>query len=351
MTGTVSFLTVAWNTESDLFTMPKVAFGLSGQASEMRIAIENILPDPQRPAYDKTHRLWARRRRQRRMPVVLAEKGKFYLLCGHNTVDAAQRAGEELVECIVRQGVTDEERRELRLTDEYFSSLLPPIKMAEAFIDYREQFCVTQQELARRTGITAGTVHHYESLRRTLSPKLQEHVDRGELTFKEARCIADLDGYQRQEELAQPFIDSRLSSVHVEDLVAKAKADPSIASTDLISKFVPDEPPAVKTVADVSPFEVARNGSATIHAERLNGMYENDFEGMQEDAFMLAGSLEKLTSSEIPEYRRLRLVSTLRILSSRLNNALDHLNRYKTNGAARNHNGNRAKFAETAKVP
>ena len=74
--------------------------------------------------------------------------------------------------------------------------------------------------------------------------------------------------------------------------------------------------------------------ATTIHAERLNGMYENDFEGMQEDAFMLAGSLEKLTSSEIPEYRRLRLVSTLRILSSRLNNALDHLNRYKTNGAA-----------------
>ena len=330
--------------------MPKVAFGLSGQASEMRIAIENILPDPQRPVYDKTHRAWARRRRQRRMPVVLAEKGKFYLLCGHNTVDAAQRAGEELVECIVRQGVTDEERRELRLTDEYFSSLLPPIKMAESFINYREQFHVTQQELARRTGITAGTVHHYESLRKTLSPKLQEHVDRGELTFKEARCIADLDGHDRQEELAQPFIDSRLSSVHVEDLVAKAKAEPSITSADLIAKFVVDEPPTLKKVVETPPVEVARNGQAAIHAERLNGTYENDFEGMQEDAFMLAGSLEKLASSEIPEYRRLRLVSTLRILSSRLNNALDHLNRYKTNGVVRNHNGSRKQFAQTAKA-
>ena len=284
------------------------------------------------------------------MPVVLAEKGKFYLLCGHNTVDAAQRAGEELVECIVRQGVTDEERRELRLTDEYFSSLLPPIKMAESFINYREQFHVTQQELARRTGITAGTVHHYESLRKTLSPKLQEHVDRGELTFKEARCIADLDGHDRQEELAQPFIDSRLSSVHVEELVAKAKAEPSITSTDLIAKFVVDEPPTLKKVVETPPVEVARNGQAAIHAERLNGTYENDFEGMQEDAFMLAGSLEKLASSEIPEYRRLRLVSTLRILSSRLNNALDHLNRYKTNGVVRNNNGSRKQFAQTAKA-
>ena len=109
----------------------------------MRIAIENILPDPSRPVYDKAHRAWARRRRQRRMPVVLAEQGKFYLLCGHNTIDAAQRAGEDLVECVVRQGVSDEEREEFRLTDEYFSSLLPPIKMAESFIRYREKYHTT----------------------------------------------------------------------------------------------------------------------------------------------------------------------------------------------------------------
>ena len=316
----------------------------------MRIAIENILPDPDRPVYDKAHRAWARRRRQRRMPVVLAEQGKFYLLCGHNTIDAAQRAGEDLVECVVRQGVSDEEREEFRLTDEYFSSLLPPIKMAESFIRYREKYHVTQQELARRTGITAGTVHHYESLRKTLSPKLQNHVDRGELTFKEARCIADVDGHQRQEELAQPFIDSRLSSVHVEELISKAKANPQRPSADLISEYVVDEPKA-ETVERVQPTNgVEVNGHAAIRGGRLNGSYHDDLEGMQENAFMLAGSLEKLSSADIPEYRRLRLVSTLRILSSRLNNALDHLNRYKTNGSAAGRTNGRTRFAQAVKV-
>ena len=318
----------------------------------MRIAIDKILPDPDRPVYDKTHRAWARRRRQRRMPVVLAKRGKFYLLCGHNTIDAAERAGEELIECIVRQGVSDEEREEFRLADEYFSSLLPPIKMAESFIRYREKYHVTQQELARRTGITAGTVHHYESLRKTLSPKLQEHVDRGELTFKEARCIADLDGFKRQEELAQPFIDARLSSVHVEELIAKAKANHSMPSTDLIAEFVTEDEEIIVQESEPKVEHVGdkQNGQAPIHLVRINGDASDDLEGMQKDAFLLAGSLEKLASAEIPEYRRLRLVSTLRILSSRLNIALDHLNRYKTNGATRNYNGNPARFAQVAKM-
>ena len=314
----------------------------SGRWFDLRIAIENILPDPDRPVYDKAHRAWARRRRQRRMPIVLAEQGKFYLLCGHNTIDAAQRAGEDLVECVVRQGVSDEEREEFRLTDEYFSSLLPPIKMAESFIRYREKYHVTQQELARRTGITAGTVHHYESLRKTLSPKLQEHVDRGELTFKEARCIADVDGHQRQEELAQPFIDSRLSSVHVEELISKAKADPGTPSAELIAEYVVDEPKVEPVEQKPVANGVEVNGNSVIRGGRLNGSHHDDLEEMQQDAFMLAGSLEKLASTDIPEYRRLRLVSTLRILSSRLNIALDHLNRYKANGTAlRRSNGRR----------
>ena len=316
----------------------------------MRIELEKILPDPSRPVYDKAHRKWARRRRQRRMPIVLAENGKFFLLCGYNSIEAARKAGENVVECVVRQGVSDEERESLRVADEYFSSLLPPIKMAESFIKFRKDFSVTQQELARRTGITAGTVHHYESLRTTLSPKLQLHVDRGELTFKEARSIADMKDYQTQEELAAPFVQRKLSSVHVEELVAKAKANPLKASSDLIAEFEPMMPKVEKSKSKIENVNHTKNGHQPVQFTRLNGAHKDDLEGMQEDAFMLAGSLEKLTSSEIPEYRRLRLVSTLRILSSRLNFALDHLNRHRTNGTPRNHSRTRSRRTETANV-
>ena len=203
----------------------------------------------------------------------MPRRGSSTCLCGRNTIDAAQRAGEDLVECVVKQGVSPEEREEFRLADEYFSSLLPPIKMAESFIHYREKYHVTQQELARRTGITAGTVHHYESLRKTLSPKLQTFVDRGKLTFKEARCIADIDGYQRQEELAQPFIDAKLSSVHVEELVAKAKSDSSIDSAALIAEFVGEEPTSEKPKLEIVEDETtAKRSGAGSRAKNQRGL-------------------------------------------------------------------------------
>ena len=122
--------------------------------------------------------------------------------------------------------------------------------------------------------------------------------------------------------------------------------DPS----DLIAEYVVAEPVAEDSVVASVTNGATENGHSLIHVERLNGRYENDLEGMQKDAFLLAGSLEKLASAEIPEYRRLRLVSTLRILSSRLNIALDHLNRYKTNGSSNGSNGSRSRFAHAVKV-
>ena len=47
-----------------------------------------------------------------------------------------------------------------------------------------------------------------------------------ELTFKEARSIADIDDHNRQIELAKPFLSGDLSSVHVEKIVSLAKKHP-----------------------------------------------------------------------------------------------------------------------------
>ncbi len=295
----------------------------------MRIAIEKIKPSPSRPTYDHERRAWARRRRPRRMPVILAEKGNFYLLSGQSNVDDAKNSGERRIECVVKRGVSELECEELQLADEYFSSLLPPMKLAESFLTFRDKYEVTQQELARRTGITAGTIHHYESLLKTLDPELRCRVDDGGLTFKEARCIADIDGHKRQLELAQPFIESSLSSVHVEELVSKAKANPVKSVAALIKDMLgvdypssgsvdetPTERPKQAKKAQVKPLSIA---DSKMPADR-------SLEGLQETAFILAGRFEQLASIEIPEYRRLRLISTLRILSSRLETALNHLN-------------------------
>ena len=55
---------------------------------------------------------------------------------------------------------------------------------------------------------------------------LKKNVMDKELTFKEARSIADIDDHNRQIELAKPFLSGDLSSVHVEKIVSLAKKHP-----------------------------------------------------------------------------------------------------------------------------
>ena len=288
----------------------------------MQIAIDKIKPLPTRPSYGTKRRAWARRGRPGRMPVILAEDGSFYLLSGYCNVKDAERTGSKRVECQVRKNVSLEERDELQLCDEYYSSLLPPMKMAKAFINFRKKYGISQQELARRTRITAGTIHHYESLLKTLAPKLRKHVDNGDLTFKEARGIADIDGHVRQVEMAQPFIDGRLSSVYVENLVSRAKSDTDVTVSELVREAIGEQPD--ETQDDLQAVSDPLDGPVTL--EDLEPQEGSDLDVLQEAAFRIAGRLERLAGTDIPEYRRLRLISTLRILMTRVEVALGHLN-------------------------
>ena len=72
-------------------------------------------------------------------------------------------------------------------------------------LDLQRKFSITQQQLAKKTGVTPGTIHHYESLIKTLAPSLKKNVMNKELTFKEARSIADIDDHDRQIDLAKYF--------------------------------------------------------------------------------------------------------------------------------------------------
>ncbi len=281
----------------------------------MKVPLSRIFPDPQTEATRKENvRELPRGSRTSRDPVVLEEDGKFLLLVGARKVRTAREAGEKEIECTVKESVTEQERWELLLAEQYHSSLVPPMDLGQAFIDYRDRYDVTQQELARRTGITPGTIHHYESLIRTLAPGLGTKVNSGELTFKEARSIADIDDHERQLEIAKPFVDGRLSSVHVERIVGRAKNAPELTIEQIIDEVVNGKRPATKP----EPVEeVIREPEPP---------RERNTESLENMVLHLAGELDALPMQVIPEYRRLKLISCLRILDSRLRASLESLN-------------------------
>ena len=190
---------------------------------------------------------------------------------------------------------------------------MSPMDLGGSFIKYREKYDITQQELARRTGITPGTIHHYESLIRTLNPKLGEALTQGLLTFKEARSIADLDDHDRQMEIAKPFIEGKLSSVYVEKIVGRAK----IASMLTVDQIIDEVVNGKKSHVPIKNENLGR-------IERKSNSPSTEL--IENSILKIAGELEALQIKNIPEYRRLKLISSLRILETRLKYSLNNLN-------------------------
>ncbi len=246
------------------------------------------------------------------IPVVeKISKNKYKLVSGAEKIHIATEKGESKVNCNIIGDLNDEEKGALNLRLLYQGSESCPITLGERFLKFREEFSITQQQLAKKTGITPGTIHHYESLIKTLAPSLKKNVKNKELTFKEARSIADIDDHERQINLAKPFLSGELSSVHVEKIVSIAKKHQD---------------------ADVKAIiESVTKGKQIIQERKAKPekiIQENivDFNSIDSRILKISAEIDLIQSEEIPEFKRLKLISSLRILQSRTQIALSSLN-------------------------
>ena len=291
----------------------------------MLLPVHSIVPDPDQPRKlprkgRSANSSDALRTLELRQPLIVrpnpaqlndSSAAPYVVIVGERLWMAARRAGLTDIDGQVRSDIEEQEILELQLSENYHHEKIPAMQLGRSFLEYREKHDVTQQELARRTSITPGTIHHYESLIRNLDPELGNKVDSGELTFKEARSIADIDDYARQREIAGPFVSGQLSSVYVERIVGRAKNFPTKSINDLLDEVVN----GVKPAPEPEPAPLPRAPEPVIHQRK-------DLEGM---LLQLAGQLDGLQLQTIPEYRRLKLISSLRILDSRVQLALHHL--------------------------
>lgn len=283
----------------------------------MLVPIDSILPDPDnlgRPIDDKS--LEDIRKNGGPLgaqPVVVrpaaGQTGTYTIVIGERRWRLARAAGQAEIDVTLQDNLDEQEGSELQLSEYYHHENLPPMSMGKAFLRHRERFGVSQQELARRTGITAGTIHHYESLVRALAPDLAEKVERGLLTFKEARSIADITDHERQREIAEPFVTGRLSSVYVEKVVGYAKKAPGRPIQEVLEDVLRGTKAAAKVKKNPSP--APRAGVDLTKLEIL--------------VLEVAGLLDAVQLQTIPEYRRLKLISAFRVLDAKTKIALGFL--------------------------
>src|ERR1700686_3786263 len=119
--------------------------------------------------------------------IVRAIGSRFQLIAGERRWRAAQRAGLTTVSAIVRQ-VPDELALEMTLVENIQREDLNAIEAARAFERLMDEFQLTQESVAERTGKDRATVANSIRLLK-LEPTIQDWIEEGKLTAGHGRAL------------------------------------------------------------------------------------------------------------------------------------------------------------------
>ena len=208
--------------------------GAEGQApgAPVELAVDEIRPNPNQPrtrfAEDELDSLAESIRAQGLIqPIVVTEEGGAWtILAGERRWRAARRAGLERVPVAVREKVTEQQRLELALVENLQRSDLDPIEEAEAYRTLREEFGLSQEEVARSVGKARTTITNALRLLR-LPDEVREYLVEGRLSAGQARPLLALKSAAQQRELAREAVESGLSARELEQRVGGQEPAPA----------------------------------------------------------------------------------------------------------------------------
>jgi ParB family transcriptional regulator, chromosome partitioning protein len=153
-------------------------------------------------------------------PLVLRPIGNRYqLIAGERRWRAAQRAGLNKVPAIVRQ-VPDELALEMTLVENIQREDLNAIEAARAFERLMDEFQLTQEAVAERTGKDRATVANSIRLLK-LEPSIQDWIEEGKLTAGHGRALLAVPDSQLRMRYAQRASRGGLTVRQIEKLAAR----------------------------------------------------------------------------------------------------------------------------------
>jgi ParB family chromosome partitioning protein len=151
--------------------------------------------------------------------LVTKEGGRFRIVAGERRVRAARLAGLSEVPVIVREGVTDRDQLLLALIENLQRRDLTALEEAEAYRHLRDDFGLTQEDVAERVGKDRATVANALRLLKLAAP-VREALENGQLTAGHARALLALPSAADQEQLAKEVVRRGLSVRATESRVA-----------------------------------------------------------------------------------------------------------------------------------
>lgn len=174
---------------------------MGGPGSARRIVevpLEQVAAGPYQPRWDEddVEGLCASIREHGLLqPVVLRRTARGYeVVAGHRRLRAAREAGLRQVPAVVTE-CSDVEAAVLGLVENLQREGLSPVEEAEAYRRILEEFHLTQEELARRLGLSQATVANRLRLLR-LPAEVRAALHRGVITERHGRALLRLEDEQ-----------------------------------------------------------------------------------------------------------------------------------------------------------
>lgn len=144
-------------------------------------------------------------------PIVVVPRGeKFEIVAGERRWRAAAQAGLTRVPVVVREKRSDKDLLEAALVENLQREDLNPLEAAGAYARLREEFHLTQDEVAKRVGKDRTSVANTLRLLK-LPASVRERIRDGSLSAGHAKAIAALSSPDDQESLAQEVLRRALS--------------------------------------------------------------------------------------------------------------------------------------------
>jgi ParB family chromosome partitioning protein len=153
-------------------------------------------------------------------PLVVRKIGaRFQLIAGERRWRASQRAQLLRVPVVLRE-VSDEQAFELTLVENIQREDLNPIEQARAFDRLMEEFHLTQDEVATRTGKERATVANSVRLL-SLEEPLLELIEQGKITAGHGRALLAVEDRKLRSDLALKASRGKLTVRQLERMATR----------------------------------------------------------------------------------------------------------------------------------
>ena len=158
-------------------------------------------------------------------PVLVRKDGKgFELVAGERRFRAAKLAKLKKIPVVV-SNISDVQSLEIAILENIQREDLNPLEVAKGYQRLKDEFGYTQEAVAKSVGKPRSSVAN--SLRLlTLSPKIQDEIDKGVLSEGHAKVLLSVDGV-KAEQLLMRIISENLSVRDLEKQITESSPQTS----------------------------------------------------------------------------------------------------------------------------